>query len=50
MATERFRRRIEQLLDEAEEALTQLDWGTVSARVTAVMSLEPDTEAARVPS
>ena len=42
MATERLRRRIEQLLDEAEEALTQLDWGTVSARVTAVMSLEPD--------
>lgn len=42
MATERLRRRIEQLLDEAEEALTQLDWASVSARVTAVMSLEPD--------
>ncbi len=32
MASERSRRRIERLLDEADEAVTQLDWKTVSAR------------------
>ncbi|MFB3092653.1 MAG: hypothetical protein ACE1ZD_05565 [Dehalococcoidia bacterium] len=42
MATERLRRRIDQLLDEAEDAVTQLDWETVSARVTAVLTLEPE--------
>ena len=42
MASERSRRRIERLLDEADEAVTSLDWETVSARVTAVLALEPD--------
>ena len=42
MASERSRRRIERLLDEADDAVTQLDWETVSARVTAVLALEPE--------
>ena len=42
MASERSQRRIERLLDEADEAVTRLDWETVSARVTAVLALEPD--------
>ena len=29
MATERFQRQIEHLLDEAEEAVAQLNWGVV---------------------
>ncbi len=42
MASERSRRRIEHLLDEADEAVTRLDWETVRARVTAVLALDPD--------
>ena len=42
MASERSQRRIERLLDEADEAVTQLDWGTVRDRATAVIALDPD--------
>ncbi len=42
MATERLRRQVEQLLDEAQEAVALLDWETVRTRVTAVLTLEPD--------
>ena len=42
MASERSQRRIERLLDEADDAVTQLDWETVKARVTAVLALDPD--------
>ncbi len=42
MASDRSRRRIERLLDEADEAVTQLNWDTVRDRATAVLALEPD--------
>ncbi|MFQ6029876.1 MAG: serine/threonine-protein kinase, partial [Dehalococcoidia bacterium] len=42
MASERSRRRIERLLDEADEAVTQLNWEVVRDRVTAVLALEPE--------
>ncbi len=42
MATERLRQQVEQLLDEAQEAVTRLDWETVRTRVTAVLTLDPD--------
>lgn len=41
MATERLQRRIERLLDEAEDALSELDWPVVRLRVQAVLSLDP---------
>ena len=40
MATERLQRRIEQLLDEAEEAVTGLDWAIVRDRARAVLGLD----------
>ena len=42
MATERLRRRIDQLLDEAEEAVTRLDWPVVRDRARAVLSLDQE--------
>ena len=42
MASERSRRRIERLPDEADEAFTQLDWESLDDRVTAVLTLEAD--------
>jgi len=38
----RFRRQIERLLDEAEEAMRRLDWSTVRDRGEAVLALEPE--------
>ena len=35
MASERSQRRLERLLDEADDAVTQLDWDTVSRYVLA---------------
>ena len=40
MATERLKRRIDRLLDEAEEALSELNWDVVRVRAQAVLSLD----------
>ena len=42
MATERLRRRIEQLLDEAEEAISQHDWEMVRGHAQSVLALDPE--------
>ena len=41
MASERTERRIDSLLDEAEEAIAQLDWQVVQSRAQAVIALDP---------
>ena len=41
MASERTQRRIDSLLDEAEEAIANLDWTVVQARAQAVLALDP---------
>ncbi len=41
MASERTQRRIDSLLDEAEEAIAQLDWQVVRSRAQAVTALDP---------
>ena len=41
MASERTQRRIDSLLDEAEEAIAQLDWRVVHSRSQAVIALDP---------
>ena len=41
MASERTQRRIDSLLDEAEEAIAQLDWPVVQSRAQAVLALDP---------
>ena len=41
MARERTQRRIDSLLDEAEEAISQLDWQVVQSRAQAVIALDP---------
>ena len=40
MATKRLRQQAEQLLDEAQEAVTRLDWAVVRDRARAVLSLD----------
>ena len=42
MASERRLQRIERLLDEAEEAVTNEDWPTVASRSRAVLAFDPD--------
>ena len=42
MASDRLQRRLERLLDEAEEAITQLDWNIVHDRAQAVLAIDPD--------
>ena len=42
MATERLQRRIEQFLDEAEEAVARLDWAIVRDRAKAVLGLDQE--------
>ena len=44
MATERIRRQIDRLLDEAEEAVTSQDWTTVGDRAQSVLRLDPGNE------
>src|SRR5438309_304686 len=44
MHSERTQRQIDRLLDEAEEAIRQLDWPTVLARVAAVLAMDPDNQ------
>lgn len=47
MVSERTQRQIDRLLDEAEDAMRQLAWDTVRARVQAVLSLDPENQDAR---
>ena len=42
MPTERVRRQIDRLLDEAEAAISQLDWELVRDRAMAVLTIDPD--------
>ncbi len=42
MASERFQRRIDRLLDQAEEAIDRLDWEEVRGRAHAVLALDPE--------
>ena len=42
MATERLQRRIEQFLDEAEEAVARLEWTVVRDRARAVLGLDQE--------
>ena len=41
MLSERMRRQIERLLDQADAAVTQDDWATVRQRAEAVLRIEP---------
>ncbi len=43
MASERVQRRIEGLLDEADESVYQLDWGVVRDRASPVLGLDLET-------
>ena len=46
MVSERGKRRIERLLDEGDEAVSQLDWETVRDRAQPALVFDPDnTEA-----
>ena len=42
MSSDRGKRRIERLLDEADEAVSQLAWELVRDRASAVLAFEPD--------
>ena len=44
MASERIQRRIELLLDEADQAVSQFDWESVLQRAQAVLRLEPGNQ------
>jgi len=44
MATDRMRRRIETLLDEAESAISDHDWQTVRGHAQSVLALDPENE------
>jgi hypothetical protein len=41
VTSKRIQRRIEQLLDEADRAMTRLDWQTVNERALAVLAADP---------
>ena len=41
MASERFQRRIDRLLDQVEKVVDQLDWEGVPSRAQAVLALDP---------
>ena len=47
MPSERVKRQIDRLLDQAEEAFSRFDWETVGKCAEAVQSLDPDNEDAR---
>ena len=44
MTTERIQRRIDQLLDEADEAVSGSDWPLVRDRAQNVLALDPDNQ------
>ena len=41
MASERIQRRIDSLLDEADQAIANEDWPTVASRVRSVLAIDP---------
>ena len=44
MASERFQRQIDRLLDEAEAALSRFDWESVRQCAQAVLAIDPQTD------
>ena len=42
MASDRVQRRIDSLLDEAEQAIANEDWTTVASRVRSVLAIDPE--------
>lgn len=42
MASERIQRRIDRLLDEADEAVVDLNWAIVRDRAQAALTLDPE--------
>src|SRR5262245_30446420 len=42
MVSERIQRRIDSLLDEADAAMSRLEWGVVRERAAAVLAADPD--------
>ena len=42
MASERIHRRIDSLLDEADQAVANEDWPTVASRARAVLRMDPE--------
>ena len=42
MASERIQRRIDSLLDEADQAIANEDWSTVASRVRSVLAIDPE--------
>ena len=48
MPSERIQRRIEALLDQADQAVDQLDWAAVLDRAQAVLRLDPENSDALV--
>ena len=44
MASDRVQRQVERLLDEAEEAINNDDWASVSSRARAVLAIDPDNK------
>ena len=47
MASSRLQRRLDLLLDEADEALSRFDWEGVRQRAQAVLAIDPDNEEGR---
>jgi hypothetical protein len=47
LVSDRIQRRIERLLDEADEAVTRMDWQVVRDRATTVLALDPDNSDAQ---
>ena len=47
MASNRLQRRLDLLLDEADEALSRFDWESVRQRAQAVLAIDPDNEEGR---
>jgi hypothetical protein len=47
MASERLQRQIDRLLDEAEAAITELNWGLVRDRALAVLGIDPENNEGR---
>ena len=46
MPSEREKRRIEKMLDEADDAMDRMDWDVVHRRATEVLALDPENEEA----
>ena len=42
MASDRLQRQIERLLDEADQAIINEDWSTVSSRARSVVAIDPE--------